>query len=358
MTIDSFTHTPLAITIYFGAGRFQEIGSIVESHKLKRVLVLSTGSERAITLANRAGEQIGDRLSGYFTECVEQVPPNTAAKVQAQAKALNVDGVICVGGGSTIGHGKAVAVEQEIKLFHVVTTYSGSEMTSMQGFTKDGVKRVVRDKRMAATGVIYDPELTVSLPPQVSGPSGMNAMAHCVEALYGEKGNPIVSAMAVTGIRSLAAALPEIVADPSNLHARGEALIGAHMSGTVIPAGVGLHHAVAHVLGGSFGIPHAIAHSVALPHTIAYNRPAVPVAMTALADALSSSDGPQGLFDLSLRLGIDMSLANHGFDRGKIDKAISLLLDHPIPNPRSLERPSLTIMFEDMIDGVRPNEQR
>jgi len=200
VTIGSFTYTPEHITVYFGNGRFNEISTIADEHGLTKILVLSTASDRAIVLAERAGAQLGNRLAGYFTECVEQVPVENAEKVQALAKSLGVDGVLCVGGGSTIGHGKAVALEYKAKLIHVVTTYSGSEMTDAQGFVKDGVKEVLFDRRMRAAGVVYDPELTVSLPPSISGPSGMNAMAHCVEALYGQQGNPVRSVLATRAL--------------------------------------------------------------------------------------------------------------------------------------------------------------
>lgn len=355
MAIDRFTHTPQNIDVFFGNGRFQETAEIMGRHDLNKVIVLSTNSDRARALAESAGEQLGDRLAGYFSDCVEQVPVENAAKVQALAKSLNVDGVLCVGGGSTVGHGKAVALEHDVKLFHVVTTYSGSEMTESQGFTENGMKRVLRNDRMRADGVIYDPELTVSLPPHVSGPSGMNAMAHCLEGLYGKDADPIRSLLAGAGIKALGASLPGVVARPDDLDARGEALFGAYMSGQSILAGVCLHHAAAHVLGGSFGIPHAIAHTLALPHTIAYNRDSIPAAMAVLTGALDCDDGPQGLFDLSKRLGIDMALASHGFDRSMIDKAVSILMDHPFPNPKPLERNALAGMFENMIDGKRPD---
>ncbi len=227
-------------------------------------------------------------------------------------------------------------------------------MSAAQGFVENGVKRLVMDSRMEAKGVIYDPELTVSLPPGVSGPSGMNAMAHCVEGLYGAQANPVSNLMAGAGIKALGGALQRVVEQPSDLDARADVLFGAYMSGICISAGVALHHHVAHVLGGSFGVPHALAHTLALPHTIAYNRAAVPVAMQTVADALDCTDGPQGIFDLSARLGIDMSLSAHGFDHSQIDAAVALLLAHARPNPRRLEREALVQMFHAMVDGRRP----
>jgi maleylacetate reductase len=354
LAIEKFTYTPLAIKVCFGNGRFQELGNIASDYQLNRILVLSTDSDRAKALAEKAGAQLEGRLVGYFDGCLEQVPTDNARKVQALADHLDVDGVVCVGGGSTIGHGKAVALTREIKLIHVVTTYSGSEMTISQGFQQDGVKRHTHDARMQADCVIYDPELTTSLPASVSGPSGMNAMAHSVEALYGNYANPISNLLAMSGISALATALPKVVKNPNDLNARGDALYGAYMSGVSLSAGMALHHQVAHVLGGSFAIPHAIAHTLALPHTIAYNRQAVPMAMDQLARSLTSEDGPTGLYDLSCSLDINMRLSDYGFDAQHIDHAISLILDDPKDNPRPLERSALHTMFADIVAGTTP----
>lgn len=354
MTIERFTYRPQPIEVFFGNDRSLEVSDMLETHGVRRALVLSTDTPRAKRLAERVGNSLGDRLAGYFDACVEQVPVEIARKAQAMAASLKVDSVVSVGGGSTIGFGKAIALTSKVKVFHVVTTYSGSEMTASQGMVEGGVKQIVTDQRMLATGVIYDPTLTVSLPPHVSGPSGMNAMAHCVEALYGAQSTPISTLMATSGIRALAEGLPQVVADPDNLEARSDDLYGAYMSGIAINAGVALHHHVAHVLGGSFGVPHALAHTVALPHTIAYNRRAVPQAMSQLAEALRCEEGPQGIYDLSLALGIDMALERYGFGRADIPRAVTLIVEHARPNPQPLDPAGLTTMFEAMVEGRRP----
>jgi len=354
LTIEPFTYTPLAIKICFGNGRFSELEQIVSSYSANRILILSTNSDRAKDLAKKAGGQLENKVVGYFDECLEQVPVDNAKKVQSLAERLAVDCVVCIGGGSTIGHGKAVALKRNITLIHIVTTYSGSEMTISQGFQEGGIKRHTHDARMQANCVIYDPVLTTSLPPWVSGPSGMNAMAHCVEALYGEYANPVSDLLAASGIRALADALPKVVQNPDDLAARGDALYGAYMSGLSLSAGMALHHQVAHVLGGSFGVPHAIAHTLALPHTIAYNREAVPSAMAKLMAALRSEDGPLGLYDLARNLNINMKLQDHGFTAENIDRAVNLILENPKNNPRALNSTAIREMFVDMVEGRPP----
>jgi maleylacetate reductase len=143
-----------------------------------------------------------------------------------------------LGGGSAIGLAKAIALEQEVAIVALPTTYSGSEMTSIQGLTEDGVKHTRRDPRMLPRTVIYDPELTVTLPPMVAGTSGMNAMAHCVEAFYAEGATPLLSLAAEEGIRALAQSLPVLVDQPTSLEASTHALYGAWLAGIALGAGI------------------------------------------------------------------------------------------------------------------------
>ena len=203
------------------------------------------------------------------------VPLQTAEAARAAAKSLNADCCIAIGGGSTIGLAKAIALDCGLPILAVPTTFSGSEMTPVWGLTEGGIKTAGRDVRVLPKTVIYDPELTLSLPPAAAGTSGINAMAHAVEALYAEDANPVASLMAEESLRALAASLPKIIAEPANLEARGAALYGAWLAGMVLSlVGVALHHKLCHTLGGSFGLPHAEMHTLMLPHTAAYNAPA------------------------------------------------------------------------------------
>ena len=183
------------------------------------------------------------------------------------------------GGGSTVGVGKGLALETGLPIVAVPTTYAGSEMTPIYGLTEAGVKKTGRDRKVMPKSVIYDVNLTLSLPAKISGPSGMNAMAHCVEALYAEDANPIVSLLAEEGIRALAQALPAVIANPSDVEARSDAQYGAWLGGTVLGAvSMSIHHKLCHTLGGTFNLPHAETHTIVLPHALAYNQGAAPAA--------------------------------------------------------------------------------
>nr|ART89756.1 alcohol dehydrogenase [uncultured bacterium] len=260
-----------------------------------------------------------------------------------------------IGGGSAIGLGKAVALTSGLPLIVVPTTYAGSEMTSIYGITDGGVKRTGRDPRVLPRTVLYDPTLTMSLPSNLSASSGMNAIAHCVEALYAQDGNPVISLMAEEGIRALAQALPGLVACPNDENARTLALYGAWLAGTSLGSTtMALHHKACHVLGGSFDLPHAEMHSVVLPHAAHYNREAAPGAMNRVARALGSDEGPAGLFELAQRLQLPRSLASLGMPESGLLHAAQQITAAPYPNPAPLSFDGVLALLQAAWSGVAP----
>jgi maleylacetate reductase len=261
-----------------------------------------------------------------------------------------------VGGGSTIGLGKAIALESSLPILAIPTTYAGSEMTPIYGLTEAGVKKTGRDRKVLPKTVIYDPELTLSLPKGISGTSAMNAIAHCVEALYAFDGNPILSLIAAEGIRALAGGIPVVVKEPGNLGARTEALYGAWLGGTALGnSSMGLHHKLCHTLGGAFNLPHAEVHTVILPYATGYNRAAAPEAMRAIAAALGARDAAEGIYDLARELQAPASLRELGMPEEGIEKAARLATELPYRNPRPVEYDSLVALIGQAWQGVRPS---
>jgi alcohol dehydrogenase class IV len=228
-------------------------------------------------------------------------------------------------------------------------------MTPVLGITEDGVKRTRRDLRMLPKTVIYDPELTFSLPAAVSGPSGMNAIAHCVEALYAKDGNPITSLIAEEGIRALAGSLAVVVREPKHPDARAEALYGAWLAGSALAAvGMALHHKLCHTLGGSFDLPHAEVHTVILPHACVYTRAGAPTAMARIARALGAEDAAGGLFDLAAALGAKLRLADLGLREPDLDRAAEIAVQSPYANPTPITRAGIRALLDDAFHGRRP----
>jgi alcohol dehydrogenase class IV len=203
--------------------------------------------------------------------------------------------------------------------------------------------------------VLYDPLLTMSLPAKVAGPSGMNAIAHCVEALYAQDANPITSLMAEEGIRTLASSLPRVVGDANDLVARTDALYGAWLAGACLGSvGMALHHKLCHTLGGTYNLPHAETHTVILPHAVHYNRDAAPKAMVRITLALEGADPAAGLYDLAKAIGAPLALRDLGMPESSLDEAAQLATLNPYYNPRPIERAGIRQLLQDAWEGNRP----
>lgn len=347
-----FTYEALPARVVFRAGALEELPR--ELARLgSRALVLATPEQRP--LGERTAALLGARSAGTFAEARMHVPAETARAACAEARRLSADCCVAVGGGSTTGLAKAVALELGLPILAVPTTYAGSEMTPIWGITEGGVKRTGRDPRVLPRTVLYDPLLTLSLPPALSGTSGINAVAHCVEGLYSEAANPVVSLMAEEGIRALSGSLPRVVRDPANVDARAEALYGAWLGGAVLGAvGMALHHKLCHVLGGTLDLPHAETHTIVLPHAVAYNAAAARGAMRRIAAALGAQDAAQGLYDLARSVGAPAALKDLGMKADAIGRAVELALASPYYNPAPLRAEGLRRLLENAFEGRRP----
>ena len=339
----SFVYDLLPSRVVFGAGTIDRLSDEVKALGAKRALVLSTPGQRK--LADEAARRLGVATAGIYAEAAMHVPVETARAARETARRVAADCIVAIGGGSTIGLAKAIAADTKLPVIAVPTTYSGSEMTPIYGMTEAGVKRTARDAKVQPRVVIYDPNLTVGLPAKVSGPSGMNAIAHCVEALYAENANPITSLMAAEGLRALARALPVVVREPENIEARGDALYGAWLAGAALGAvSMGIHHKLCHTLGGSFNLPHATA----------YNRAAVPEAMRVVAAGLGAKDAAQGLYDLAKSIGAPLALKDIGMPADGLDRAAQLATENPYYNPRPVEQEAVRHLLDDAYHGKRP----
>jgi maleylacetate reductase len=350
-----FTHTERPLRLIMGEDAHTRLADELTRLGATRALVVTTPGQG--DLAALASDALGDRSAGVFDRARQQVPRETIDEARAELDACGADAVVTVGGGSAIGLGKALALEADapLPLLVLPTTYAGSESTRIWGITTDGVKTTGRDDRVAPAVVAYVPSWTVGLPPAISAASGLNAMAHSVEALYAHDATPVTDALSVDSLRALGAALPRIMDDPGDLDARAEALYGAFLAGRALDlASLGLHHKICHVLGGSFGLPHAPTHAVVLPYATAYNAPAAPDAMAALAGALGVDDAVDGLWELARGLEIPGSLGELGLTQDDVGRAVELALQREYPNPRPIEADALTAMLRAAVRGDHP----
>ncbi len=348
-----FTFPGLPARVVFGEGTLAQLPAEMERLGMARALLLATPQQEAE--ARGLAQRLGPRVAGVFAEAAMHTPVEISERAAALARELGADGTIAVGGGSTIGLGKAIALRTDLPQIAVPTTYAGSEMTDILGETEGGAKRTQRTPRVQPEVVIYDVTLTVSLPPALSASSGLNAMAHAVEALYAPDANPVLGLMAEAAVAALARGLPRVVAEPRDLVGRGEALYGAWLCGACLGmAAMSLHHKLCHVLGGSFGLPHAETHAVVLPHAAAYNAAHAGDAMARVARALGSASAPAGLHDLAKRIGAPVALRDLGLKEADLDRAAEIASRDPYANPRPIERAGIRALLQAAWAGAAP----
>jgi alcohol dehydrogenase class IV len=351
--IQPFIYTANAARVIFGAGRTSELANEIRGLKCSRALVLTTIQQEQSGKDLLA--QLGEVGAALYPGAVMHTPVDVTEKALAFLREHQVDCLVALGGGSTTGLSKALALRTGLPQIAIPTTYAGSEVTPILGETQAGLKTTQRKMSLLPQVVIYDVEQTLSLPPGLSASSGLNAMAHAVEALYARDANPIVSLMAEAGIGALAHSLPVIVEKPADLAARTNAQYGAWLCGTCLGlVGMALHHKICHVLGGTFDLPHAETHSILLPHTVAYNTRAVPQAMARVAAAMGTSDAATGLYALLRKLKIPTALRDIGMPESGIDKAVELACRDSYWNPRPLEAAPLRKLIQNAFNGSPP----
>ena len=353
MATGPFVYQGTPQRVVFGRATITNVAEEARRLGIARALVLSTPDQRA--QAEAVGAVLGTAVAGIFAGARMHTPVEVTDEALAVVTAKGIDGTVAIGGGSTTGLGKAIAVRTDLPQIVIPTTYAGSEMTSLLGETANGEKKTRRDPKILPETVIYDVDLTLSLPPGLSATSGMNAIAHAVEGLYARDANPILRLMAEEGIRALGSALPAIVREPADGDARSDALYGAWLCGMVLGgAEVALHHKLCHVLGGSFDLPHAETHAIILPHAVAYNAEAAPEAIGRVARALGVANAASGLFDLAAAIGAPTALRDIGMPENGLDRAADLAVANPYYNPRPLDRDAIRALLDNAWRGRRP----
>lgn len=351
--IEAFTYNVLPVRVLFGQGTISQLPDEIRRLGHKRALVLTTPQQQ--DHGNQILAQLGDLAAGVFPGAVMHTPNDVTDAAEKYMASMNADCVVSLGGGSTTGLGKALALRTGVDQVCIPTTYAGSEMTPILGETKDGLKTTIRSADVLPETVIYDVDLTLTLPVRLSTVSGLNAIAHSVEALYAQDRNPVIALMAEESIRALAKALPRIAALSDDIEARSEALYGAWLAGICLGSvGMALHHKLCHTLGGSFDLPHAETHSIVLPHAVAYNASAVPLAMAAIRRAIGHDDAALGLYALARRLDVPYALSEIGMPEDGIDRAADIAMQNAYWNPRPLEREAIRGLIRRAYHGTSP----
>jgi alcohol dehydrogenase class IV/protocatechuate 3,4-dioxygenase beta subunit len=309
-----FVHSPSPTRVVFGAGTVAAVAEEVRRVGGSRVLLLARPRH-----AERVAAALGELVVARFGGARMHTPVEVTAQALEVLNSAAADCVVAVGGGSTTGLAKALAVRTGVPQVILPTTYAGSEVTPVLGETENGKKTTRRSPEIRPETVIYDVDLTVGLPVATTVTSAINALAHAVEALYSPEANPLVDAVALQAIRGITHALPTIVERPSDVNARAELLESAWLAGTCLSVSMGLHHQLCHQLGGRFDLPHAETHTVMLPQVMAYMENEAPAALAKVAETLDVPDAAAAVFDLVTSLGGPTSLRELGLAESSLD---------------------------------------
>ena len=352
MTAPAFTHEGVPIRIVFGVGARHGLAEELDRLGLSQIVLIASESSR--TEADAMVAALDHRLTWRVDGVRQHVPTELAQRVTDDAIRVGADGVVTLGGGSATGLGKAVALSG-LPLVAVPTTYAGSEMTQVWGITTAGRKETGRDMRVVPKTVLYDPELTYRLPAHITAASGMNALAHCLEALWADGASPLTEPLALDAARALCAALPIAVAEPWDPKARGRALVGACQAGMALAgAGPGLHHKLCHVLGGRYDMPHAQTHAALLPHVVGFNEPVLGSLAARMAVAVGTGRASSAVHDLAVRLGLTMALRELGMPETAIDEVAAEVAAAPPANPRPVGEAQLRSLLRAAWEGDGP----
>jgi maleylacetate reductase len=301
------------------------------------------------------GDVLATRRVATFAEAEPHSPEPVVERCRALWRASGADGVVTVGGGSTIALGKILAAEEGAKFICLPTTYSGSEMTDIFGRKIGNEKRTARNVKCRPHTVIYDPELTLGLPRHATVTTGMNSVAHAVEALYPQTPNPVAFVLAREALCAHREGLPDAVAHPTDVAARSRALYAGFLGGLLIGmTGIALHHRLCHVLGGLFDLPHGETNSVVLAHVVAYNAPAAPDAARVISEVFGDADPAHAIDAFARRIGAPTSLREIGMPEEGIETAVREALGRPGWNPRLLEETGLRQLVRAAWEGRLP----
>jgi maleylacetate reductase len=343
--IAPFTHEQPPVRVIFGAGALERLPDELDE---RRWLIVHGGSQA--DAAERLCAQLGERCAGRLGDVRPHVPAELAEQARARFAELGAEGLIAIGGGSAIGLAKAIALTTQAPIAAVPTTYSGSEMTSIYGITADARKHTGRDEAVRPRIAVYDPELTRALPPEIAAPSAMNALAHCVDALWSAGATPVTTLLAQEGARALREGLEAMD--------RERLLYGSALAGWALGvAGTALHHRVCHLLGGRLDLPHAETHSAVLPQVAALNAPAVPAAAARMAAALGADDLATAIFDLARRSGAPTALRGLGVGEDDVAEVAPLVAEEAAGNPVPVGEAEARELLRRAWAGARPDGQ-
>jgi maleylacetate reductase len=337
-------HETLPSRVLVGRGARHQIPGEIERLGVGRVLLVATGSAEAA--ADELAEALGARLAARFGRPVQHTPVAVTAEAMELVEKTGADSVVAIGGGSAIGLAKAVSARTGMTQVAVPTTYAGSEVTPVLGETENGVKTTRRDPALAPGTVVYDAELTLTMPAGLTLTSSLNALAHAVEALWAPDATAATDGLATESVRGILGTLPKVLANPVGVGDRESLQSAAWLAGICLAqTQMGLHHQLAHALGGTFDLPHAELHALLLAHVMGFNLPAAAKAATRLGE-ITGDDPVAVVAGLARSYDGPTTLGALGVPRGGLRAIAQRVADQPYPNPRPLTEDDVASLLD------------
>ena len=367
-------NNPRVERIVSGPGSIEKLSGEIDGLGGTRAMLVISPSVAKTFLLDRIKSGLGAKCVAVFDQVKPHSPTESIAKAVESAREAGIDVLVSAGGGSAIDSAKGVAAllaeggslprlgvrftppnKKEVppmpapKLPHIAipTTLSGGEYSYSAGISEGGKKYIVADPKLAPRVVILDPEAAATAPARLLAASGMNALAHCVEAVYSTETQPLTDAYCLRGIGLIARYLPRAVENSRDLEALSHVQVAACLSGMgVYSAWTGIHHAIVHVIGGRYKAPHAEIHALMLPYAMRWNLDATVEAHARMAreigiegvdeNALATAV-PEHVFTMNRRMGLPLRLRELGVPREGLRQLAGDALDdysiHTNPKP-------------------------
>jgi alcohol dehydrogenase class IV len=345
-------NNPRVERIVSGPGSLERLAGEIERVGGTRALLVISPSVAKTSLLDRIESGLGAKCVAIFDQVKPHSPTDSIARAVERARVARIDVLVSAGGGSAIDSAKGVAAllaeggslprlgvrftppnKKEVppmpapKLPHIAipTTLSGGEYSYSAGISEGGKKYIVADPKLAPRVVLLDPEAAATAPGRLLAASGMNALAHCVEAVYSTETQPLTDAYCLRGVGLIAHYLPRAVADRRDLEALSYVQVAACLSGMgVYSAWTGIHHAIVHVVGGRYKVPHAEIHALMLPYAMRWNLDATVGAQARMAREIGiqgtdenvlAAAVPEHVFAMNQRMGLPLKLRELGVPR-------------------------------------------
>ncbi len=350
MDTENFEFKSLPRQVYFGKGKIEKLTELLTDYQ-KAFVVVEEKQEEQI---NQLEASVGTDKVVRFMEVSQHVPQDLVLKARQSLEENEADVLVAIGGGSAIGLVKALALDNGLPIIAVPTSFAGSEMTDIWGISDQGKKTTGRDLKVLPGHVIYDSDITISLPPKFAAMSAMNAMAHLMEAAYAVDINPVTYTEVIYGIKQMMIGMHVMAKEKRLTNSSNNLfLMGAFIGGKALSeVSMSIHHKAAHVLGGSFGLHHAKVHTVMQAYVLELLWPSlVNKVKEDIKKSMMHPYPPAALKEAAMAMDLPHTLREIGFREEDIERAADIMMEKPYEAPTEVTKDMLVKLLTNAYNG-------